>query len=85
MTFSDPVNADHTGYVDVESLAAKTSAAGAIEGMAAFFDVDNTLVQGSSAGHFGRWPRTTTSPIATCEDSSTPMPSSRCSGSYDDY
>jgi len=73
MTSSDPVNADHTGYVDLESLGADASAARAIEGMqeeaaaapdrpqppvdltaAAFFDVDNTLVQGSSAVHFGR-------------------------------
>ncbi|WP_459953681.1 haloacid dehalogenase-like hydrolase, partial [Mycobacterium avium] len=73
MTSSDPVNADPTGHVDLESLAADASAARAIEGMqeaaatqddrpqppidltaAAFFDVDNTLVQGSSAVHFGR-------------------------------
>lgn len=33
MTSSDPVNADHTGYVDLESLGADASAARAIEGM----------------------------------------------------
>src|SRR6185312_11691982 len=72
MTSSGPANADHTGRIDPESLAADASAARAIEGMqeaaasqdrpqppvdltaAAFFDVDNTLVQGSSLVHFGR-------------------------------
>lgn len=33
MTSSDPVNADPTGHVDLESLAADASAARAIEGM----------------------------------------------------
>jgi len=47
---------------------------------AAFFDVDNTLVQGSSAVHFGEdWPPATTLPTATSLDSSTPRPSSNCS------
>src|SRR3984957_1844878 len=67
-------NAESTGHIDLESVAANASAARALEGLqaeaeaagesrpqppvdltaAAFFDVDNTLVQGSSAVHFGR-------------------------------
>lgn len=47
---------------------------------AAFFDVDNTLVQGSSAVHFGRgWPPVITSPTATSWASSMRRPSSSCS------
>ena len=79
MASSDPMDGivhtgdsvDHTGRVDMESLAANASAERALDDLhatgaggrlpppidltaAAFFDVDNTLVQGSSAVHFGR-------------------------------
>ncbi|MBS9532921.1 HAD-IB family hydrolase [Mycobacterium sp. M1] len=61
-----PPGSDHTGYDALEALTADASADRALAGVpatapppvdltaAAFFDVDNTLVQGSSMVHFGR-------------------------------
>lgn len=69
MATSVPGNADHFGPADLGSLAGSASAERALDDIrsddsrqpppvdltaAAFFDVDNTLVQGSSAVHFGR-------------------------------
>jgi HAD superfamily hydrolase (TIGR01490 family) len=69
MASPDPTGADSADGVDPESLAADASAERALNDVgaagvptqppvdltaAAFFDVDNTLVQGSSLLHFGR-------------------------------
>jgi HAD superfamily hydrolase (TIGR01490 family) len=69
MAFPDPGSADAVDSADLESPSTSASAERALDDMqaadtprqppvdltaAAFFDVDNTLIQGSSMVHFGR-------------------------------